>query len=73
MAAEMDQFLARMSEVVECPIAASDRFRDLPGWCSLKAFGVLVTLENDFHRPMSMDEFSRCHTFVDLASACGIA
>ena len=59
-------FLDRMGAVLEAPVTMATRFRDVPCWSSLMGFGLLVTLENDFGRRMSVDEFLSCHTIGDL-------
>lgn len=61
-----DRFLDRMSSVLEAPVTMATRFRDVPLWSSLMGFGILVTLENDFGRRMSVEEFLTCHTIGDL-------
>ena len=69
----MRRFLDRMSAVLETPVDPETRFRDVDGWSSLMAFGILVTLENDYGRRMDLDEFASMATIGDLADACGIA
>ena len=68
----MSEFLDKMSAVLETPVAAETVFRDVPGWSSLMAFAVLVTLENDFGRPMTIAELLERKTVGDLAAACGL-
>ena len=46
----MNEFLDRMSEVLEEPVTPETRFRELAGYSSLKGFGLLVALENDWWR-----------------------
>ena len=65
MASE-SEFLDRLSAVLEMPVTRTTRFRDVANWSSLMGFGILVTLENDFGRRMSVDEFLSCHTIGDL-------
>ena len=65
MKSEAD-FLDRMSSVLEEPVTMETRFRDVAYWSSLMGFGILVTLENDFGRRMSVEEFLTCHTIGDL-------
>ncbi len=62
-----------MSAVLETPVAAETRFREVPDWSSLMAFGILVTLENDYGRRMDLAEFATMQTIADLADACGIS
>ena len=68
----MNEFLDRMSAILETPVKASTRFREVPGWSSLMGFGILVTLENDYGRRMMIDEFQTMQTISDLAAACGV-
>lgn len=63
--------LARCLE--QATVGASCRFREVEGWSSLRAFSILVTLEQDFGRAMRIDEFQRYETVGELAAACGIA
>lgn len=68
----MNEFLDKMSAVMEMPVEPRTKFRETEGWSSLKAFGILVTLENDFSKRMSLAEFSGFSTIGELAAACGI-
>ena len=69
----MSKFLDRMSVVLETPVSSDTRFREVEGWSSLMAFGILVTLENDYGRRMDLAEFATMHTIADLAAACGVS
>ena len=69
----MNEFLDRMSAILEAPVKADTRFREVEGWSSLMGFGILVTLENDYGRRMMIDEFQKMQTIGDLAAACGVA
>ena len=69
----MSEFLDRMSAILEAPVGAETRFREVEGWSSLMGFGILVTLENDYGRRMMIDEFQKMQTIGDLAAACGVA
>lgn len=60
------EFLERLSDVLETPVTLETRFRDVDNWSSLMGFGILVTLENDFGRRMTVDEFLACQTVGDL-------
>ena len=68
----MNEFLDRMSAILETPVTAETRFREVAGWSSLMGFGILVTLENDYGRRMMIDEFMTLETISDLAAACGV-
>ena len=65
MASE-SEFLERLSDVLETPVTLETRFRDVDNWSSLMGFGILVTLENDFGRRMSIEKFLTCETIGDL-------
>ena len=67
----MNAFLDRMSSVLETPVTAETRFREVEGWSSLMAFGVLVVLENDYGRRMDLAEFANINTVGELAKAAG--
>ena len=69
----MNEFLDRMSAILETPVKAETCFREVEGWSSLMGFGILVTLENDYGRRMMIDEFQTMRTISDLATACGVA
>ena len=68
----MNEFLDRMSAILETPVTAETRFREVEGWSSLMGFGILVTLENDYGRRMMIDEFQKMQTISELAHACGV-
>ena len=68
----MNEFLDKMSAILETPVTAETRFREVEGWSSLMGFGILVTLENDYGRRMMIDEFQTMQTISDLADACGV-
>ena len=68
----MNEFIDKMSAILEMPVAPETRFREVAGWSSLMGFGILVTLENDYGRRMMIDEFQKMQTISDLASACGV-
>ena len=60
-------FLEKIAEVLEVgSIGIDEAFRSVPDWCSLKAFGLLVTLENDYGAPVGIDELRRLGTVRDL-------
>ena len=63
----MANFLERVAEVLEVDsIGIDDEFRQVPEWCSLKAFGLMVTLENDYGAKVGVDEFLKLRTVRDL-------
>lgn len=69
----MNDFLDKMSVLLETPVTPETKFRTVEGWSSLMGFGILVTLENDYGRRMMIDEFLTMETIADLAAACGLS
>lgn len=60
-------FLQSVADVLEVDsIGIDDEFRRVPEWCSLKAFGLMVTLENDYGAPVKVDTFLKLTTVRDL-------
>ena len=68
----MNEFLDKMSQILEAPVSLNIPFRELEDYSSLKGFGILVTLENDYNREMNIDEFLTMSTIGDLAAAAGV-
>ena len=63
----MNLFVKAVADVLEVEtLDLDDAFRTLDGWCSLKAFGLLVTLENDWATPLTIDRFLELCTVRDL-------
>jgi len=63
----MNKFLQSVASVLEIEsVALDDEFRLVDGWCSLKGFGLLVMLENDWHAPTTIDRFLELKTVRDL-------
>ena len=63
----MNAFESAVADVLEVESVALDtRFRETEGWCSLKAFGLLVMMENDWQAPVSIDAFLSFSTVRDL-------
>jgi len=61
------EFLSAVASVLEVSsIAMADEFRSVPDWCSLKAFGLLVLLENDFATPLTISDLANLRTVADL-------
>ena len=68
----MNEFLDKMSQILEAPVSLNTPFRELEDYSSLKGLGILVTLENDYNREMNIDEFLTMSTIGDLAAAAGV-
>ena len=63
----MNKFLQSVASVLEVEsVALDDAFRAVPDWCSLKGFGLLVMMENDWAAPLSIDRFLELKTVRDL-------
>lgn len=63
----MNAFLQSIASALEVDTLDLDTpFRTLDDWCSLKAFGLLVTLENDWATPLTIDQFRTLMTCRDL-------
>ena len=55
-----EDFLKKVAEVLEVESVTDEtRFRELDGWCSLQAFGLLVMLENDMGVRMDIEAFQK--------------
>ncbi len=63
----MNKFLIAVADVLEVEkVGQETNFRATPGWCSLKAFGLLVMLENDWGAPLTIARFQELVTVKDL-------
>jgi len=63
----MNNFLQSVASVLEVEsVSLDDEFRLVDGWCSLKGFGLLVMLENDWRAPTTIDRFLELKTVRDL-------
>lgn len=63
----MNLFQKSVASVLEVEaIALDDEFRAVPDWCSLKGFGLLVMMENDWNAPLAIDRFLELKTVRDL-------
>ena len=69
----MQEFLAKAAAILETPsVTPETDFRAVEGWCSLKAFGLLVMLDQDYGRTLAPDDFLKLRTIADLAAAAGL-
>ena len=63
------RFLDAVASVLEAPaLGFDDDFRAACEWCSLKAFGLLVLMENDFATPLNLADLERLRTVRELYS-----
>lgn len=62
-----EDFRKKVAEVLEVASVTDDtRFRELDGWCSLQAFGLLVLLENEMGVRMDIGRFTEIETVGEL-------
>ena len=65
----MERFLQRAADILDVDtVTPETRFSEVPGWCSLMAFGLLVMMESDYSRELSIEEFMRIETLGQLFS-----
>ena len=65
-----EDFRTRVADVLEVPsVDDTTRFRDLPGWCSLQAFGLMVMLENECGVRLDTARFATLETVGELYDA----
>jgi len=69
---DKSEFLDKMAMILEvepAEISLETSFRnDVPYWDSLKGFGMIVILEEDYGKKITVEEFLECHTLGDLFS-----
>jgi len=69
---DKNEFLEKMAMILEVEpteISLETSFRnDVPYWDSLKGFGMIVILEEDYGKKITVEEFLECHTLGDLFS-----
>ena len=69
----MEEFLSKVSEILEVDVTTYDfKFRDIADWDSMKGFSIIVLMEQDYGREMSVEEFLACETVGDLAKFAGV-
>ena len=49
------------------------KFREIEEWDSLKGFSIIVLMEQDYGKEMSVETFLACETVEDLAKFAGVA
>ena len=70
----MQKFLDEIAEILEVGSVTPDfRFRSIDEWDSMKGFAIIVLLERDYNRTMTVPEFMACETVADLARQAGVA
>ena len=70
----MEEFLPKVAEILEVESVTPDfRFREIEEWDSLKGFSIIVLMEQDYGKEMSVETFLECETVGDLAKFAGVA
>ena len=70
----MDEFLPKIAEILEIETVTPDfKFREIDEWDSLKGFSIIVLMEQDYGKEMSVETFLGCETVGDLAKFAGVA
>ena len=69
----MEEFAAKIADILEVDSVTPDfRFRTVDDWNSLKGFSLMVLMEQDYGKEMSVDDFLGCETVNDLAKFAGV-
>ena len=70
----MEEFTAKIADILEVDSVTPEfRFRTVDDWNSLKGFSLMVLMEQDYGKEMSVEEFLGCETVDDLAKFAGVA
>ena len=70
----MEEFAAKIADILEVDsVTPGFRFRTVDEWNSLKGFSIIVLMEQDYGKEMSVEEFLECETVNDLAKFAGVA
>lgn len=69
----MEEFLSKIAEILEVETTTPEfKFRDLEEWDSMKGFSIIVLMEQDYGKVMSVEDFLACETVDDLAKFAGV-
>lgn len=70
----MEEFLPKIAEILEVDSVTPEfKFREIDEWDSLKGFSIIVLMEQDYGKEMSVEAFLACETVEDLAKFAGVA
>ena len=70
----MEEFLPKIAEILEVESVTPEfKFREIDEWDSLKGFSIIVLMEQDYGKEMSVETFLACETVKDLAKFAGVA
>jgi len=68
--ADKNEFIEKMAMILDVDpssVSLETSFRtETPYWDSLKGFGMIVLLEEDYSKKLSVEEFLECQTLGDL-------
>ena len=66
--------MPKIAEILEVDTVTPDfKFRSIDEWDSLKGFSIIVLMEQDYGKEMSVETFLACETVEDLAKFAGVA
>lgn len=69
----MNDFLAKIAEILELDSVSPDlEYRTIDDWDSMKGFSIIVLMESDYGKTMSVEQFMECNTVADLAKFAGV-
>lgn len=70
----MNEFLAKIAEILEVEAVSPDLvFRETPDFDSMKGFSLIVLLESDYGKVITVEQFIGCRTVADLAALAEVA
>ncbi len=62
-----EDFQSKIAVILEVDsVEKTTEFKGLKEWCSLQAFGILVMLENDFHKRINIDGLMALSTVGEI-------
>lgn len=69
----MNEFLVKVAEILEVDSVVPEfEFRTVDDWDSMKGFSLIVLLESDYGKQMSVEAFLNCKTVAQLAAFAGL-
>ncbi len=70
----MNEFLLKIAEILDMESMPPEmEFRTVDDWDSLKGFSIIVLMEAEYGKSMTVAEFMACNTVADLAKFAGVA
>ena len=69
----MKEFLVKVAEIIEVESVVPEfEFRTVEDWDSMKGFALIVMIQRDYGRELTVPEFVKCNTVLELAHAAGV-